>query len=102
MQLTGPQRRTLQFYLQHENKLPTWAWFFRRFSRTLVLWTTVGAIGSTVCVQVGVAFLALFLVGMLVGAALREIRQFHFGRQCWPVVAAIVNWERAQKLEAGQ
>jgi hypothetical protein len=100
MKLTDPQLRTVRYYLKHRDHAPTWAGFFRRFARTLFLWTITGVVGSYVCVVMGLPMLAFLLVGMLVGAALRELRQHHHVSQSWPAVAAIVDWKRAQELEA--
>lgn len=100
MQLTGPQLRTVQYYLDHRHSPPTWAGFLRRFARVLLQWAAMGAAGIYLCVAAGVPMVAWLLAGMLVGGVLREARQHHHVSRAWPAIAAIVDWERAQALAA--
>ena len=100
MKLTGPQLRTVRYYLQHRDHAPTWGGFLRGFARTLVLWAVVGVAGGYLCVALDRPMFAYLLAGMLVGAALREVRQHHHVSRAWPAIAAIVDWERAQALVA--
>ena len=102
MQLTGPQLRTVRYYLDHRYHAPTWAGFLRRFARVLVLWAAVGAVGGYMCVAAGVPMVAWLLAGMLVGAALRDARHHSHVSRAWPAIAAIVDWERAEALAEAQ
>jgi hypothetical protein len=98
MHLTGPQFRTVKYYLDHRDHAPTWAEFARRYTRYLVLWTMTGVAASYLFTQMGFPMLAYLVVGMFAGAALREMRQHHHVIRAWPAIALIVNWDRAREL----
>ena len=100
MQLTGPQLRTLRWYLDHRDNPPTLGGFLRRFARVFVLWVACAALCGVAFIRIGVPEGAYLIGGTFLGAALREIRQHTWAARVWPVIAAVVDWERAARLVA--
>jgi hypothetical protein len=100
MQLTGPQLRTLRWYLDHRHSPPTFGGFLRRFARVLVLWVAVGVVLSLVAIQIGWPELAYLFAGLVLGAILREARLHVSATQIWPAIAAAIDWERTERLVA--
>ena len=98
MHLTGQQLRTLRYYLKHKDHNPTWGEFLTEFGLTLILWTVIGAVGGILTEQIGMPLIGVFMVGMLLGAAIREAHQHDNLSRSWPALSMIVDWDRAQAL----
>jgi hypothetical protein len=104
MELTGPQLRTLRWYLEHRDGPPTLGGFLRRSTRMFILWVACGVLCTALFTQIGMPEGVYVIVGMFLGGSLREIRQHNWAVQVWPAVAAVVNWELVERLvaEAGR
>ena len=100
MQLTGPQVRTLRWHLEHRDSPPTWGGFLRRFARVLILWVACAALCAVTFVRIGLPECAYLMGGVFLGAALREVRQYRWAVSIWPAIAAVMDWERAERLVA--
>ena len=98
MQFTKAQMRTLRYYYDHRERLPTAAGFLRRFYATLILWSGTAVVASLVCVKLGFPEFAYLSVGILLGAALREIRQHIWTVRVWPAILAIIDCQELEKL----
>src|SRR4051812_30364167 len=100
MQLTGPQIRALRWHLENRNSPSTLGRFLQRFARVLVLWVACAALSAVVFVRIGLPEGAYVTAGAFLGAALREFRQHRWGVSVWPAIAAVVDWDRAERLVA--
>ena len=100
MRLTGPQLRTLRWYLEHRDTPPTFGVFLRRFARVFVLWVACGVLCASAFARIGLPEAAYLIAGVFLGATLREIRQHVWAVRVWPAIAAVVDWERAARLVA--
>jgi hypothetical protein len=100
MRLTAPQIRMVRFYLDHKNSPPTLGQFFRRAAKMLILWIAFCAAGCYLVYLVGQPYWGLLLVGLFVGAAVREYRHFHYTIQVWPALTEVLDWKKVEELAA--
>jgi len=103
--LTPRQRRILEFYLKHQESVPTtgelvWGWlkvwivplsvfsvmiFMLYFMNPLSL----SSYGATL------NYLAIFLVALVLGAFLRDISYLRQTKVVWPLLQEIIDWKKA-------
>lgn len=100
MRLTGPQIRTLRWHVEHRNKPPTLGGFFRDSARIMVLWIACAIFCIAYFTFVSLPEGAYVCGGAFLGAILREVRQYRWAVSVWPAIAAVMDWERAERLVA--
>jgi hypothetical protein len=98
MQLTTSQLRVLRYYHDHRTKGPTVGGFLYRFAKVLILWIAFAVVGSWILFEKEIFGFAYLLIGIFVGAILREIRHLIWAMQVWPILVAITNWQRVEEL----
>jgi len=98
MRLTKHQRFTLAFYLDHRDRPPTSGEFFRRYALALFLRVLIVAVSAVACDVANIPSIGFLVAGLLIGATLRDWRHYYYTMHVWPLIQAIVEWERAARL----
>jgi hypothetical protein len=95
MTITEADRRVLLAYSSIKDVGPQWR---RKVVRVwLVMIILVGCLAATLFLA-ELPLLAGFVVGILVGAMLRDYRYVVSAKASWPVVREITDWKRVQEL----
>ncbi len=98
MQLTPAQRRVVRFYRDHRDAPPTLGEFFRRGAKWLLFQVVYAAVAGYYFWSIGVTWLGTLMVGLVVGAMLREFRTWLWTMRVWPVDVALTDWKRVDEL----
>ena len=100
MGLSRTQRRVLTAYRQyHEDGEPRLSSFFGTAYRTsMAAGVVIVAACVTALIYLGWPILAAFLVGVLVGRLLNDLRYYWSTKAAWPAVDAVVDWERLHEM----
>lgn len=61
----------------------------------LMVFAAVIALAAT---SLGDIYLALFLIGLLVGSMGRDVAQFRYTVHMWPVLQVVMDWNRIDEL----
>lgn len=99
MKLTKTHRKLLKFYIQHRTTPPTLSSVLRSFALSWSLLALMGA-ASTWFIWAGWPVVAWLYIGVCAGAFLRDISRIHLLFRTWPMLHAVLDWERAQELHA--
>jgi len=99
MKLTKIHRKLLKFYTQHQTTPPTVSSVVRAYA---LPWTLLAAMASasTWFIWAGWPVVAWLLIGVCAGAFLRDIGRIRILFQSWPLLHAVLDWERVQELHA--
>jgi hypothetical protein len=93
----NPQaRRTLLAYRQYRQALPSFGGLLKRSLPRLLFLLVVAGLGFVIFRELG-----FFLVGMIVGAALRQASLVWQSHRALPMVLEALDWEKVDHLLAG-
>jgi hypothetical protein len=100
MQLSRRQRIWLKFLQRFKDKSPTAFDLFSTSPFSVFLPAVVVAIALSVLAALEIlnVHTALFAIGMVAGAFLRDIGRFRFNAHMWPIVNEITNWQAVDEL----
>ena len=98
MELTKVQRQTLEQYRRYRGKRPGVGFFVRSNLWRYFLLVGAGVVAFLLLLSLGVSGPAYLLLGLVVGALLRDYALFRRFKQSWPVVEELLDWDRLNAL----
>jgi hypothetical protein len=99
MKLTKTDGKLLTFYMQHRVTPLTLRSVLRSFALSWVVLALMAA-ATTWFIWAGWPAVAWLCIGICLGAFLRDIGRIRLLFRSWPLLHAILNWERVQELHA--
>ena len=96
MQLTPAQLRTLRYYHLHLDAPPTWVSFCKDIKWAFITWVLCGIVAYVVSRDT--PWLAALLIGIPIGAMLREIRHQYAIIHAWPLIVEMLDRDRIEAL----
>ena len=97
-QLTALQRRVLSRYVDFEHSPPTVGGMFAMSVMAYVRVILIFAVCGAICAAMNVYAAVFVLLGMFVGMISRDFGQYRAFVAIWPLLAAIIDWQRANEL----
>ena len=98
MQLTKSQRRNLELYATYRSAPPTFWHLFRQNLPRLVFMALLVVLIYVLAPTAGTEWLALFVTGLFLGVLVRDLGRFWQFVRMWPVLAAVLDWQRLDML----
>ncbi|MDZ4687102.1 MAG: hypothetical protein SH850_18655 [Planctomycetaceae bacterium] len=98
MPLTKLQLSALRFYSAHRDRAPTLLGMAQRMAVNYCLRVVIAAVAAVACEMMGVPMIGFLVVGMLIGGTLRDVGISIRTTQIWPVLLAVLDWNRIDQL----
>jgi ABC-type long-subunit fatty acid transport system fused permease/ATPase subunit len=102
MELNKAQRRNLELYRQYREETPTLFNLFRGNLWRYLLMVAFAILAMLLIPSLANGAVVYGVLGLVVGAILRDVGYFRQFRQVWPATAAVLDWERVEALLAGE
>ncbi len=99
--LTRFQRKTLTWYLKYHDKPPTLGRLVLRSWWTHAAMLAIGVGIAASLYYLGIPSVGTLLLGMMLGAVVRDIRHFWNTVMVWPLLEQVFDWERIKQLLGG-
>ena len=98
MQLTKGQRRNLELYATYRSAPPTFWQLLRVNLPRLAFMALLVVLLYVLAPTAGTEWLALMVTGLFLGVLVRDIGRFWQFVRMWPVLAAVLDWQRIDRL----
>ena len=91
------QIRYLRYYVTHADCAPTFAEFVPKLALRFLVGIAIG-VGVYLCFAADAPIFASFSIGMLAGAAVRDVRNMVSAIRTWPLVSTVTDWGKVREL----
>ncbi len=98
MQVTKLQRKALEEYRQFRRREPSLIGLMRSALKLHVLMVLVGAAVAVLVTAIGQKETGLIVIGMVLGAVIRDYGIFRRFTKLWPALSETMNWRRIDEL----
>jgi hypothetical protein len=98
MKLTTQQRKNLALYAAYRSAPPTLGQLLRKNLPRYLLAAALTIVVYMLAPATGIQSLGLILIGLFLGALLRDIGHFWRFVRFWPVQSAVLDWQRVDNM----